>query len=203
MADFGYDVANYTDVDPLFGDLAAFDRLLAEAHRRGIRVVMDLVFNHSSDQHPWFRQSRAGRENPKRDWYIWRDGRGPGKPPNNWQSVFGGPAWTFDPASGQWYLHMFLPQQPDLNWRNPDVREALLAAARFWLERGVDGFRLDVFNLWFKDAAPPAPPGTPRHPPASPGTPRHLRPGQVCVRGRCASGAGVRPGQVCVRGRCA
>ena len=152
MHDFGYDVSNYHDIDPVFGTLDDFDRLLAEAHRRGIRVIMDWVMNHTSYQHPWFLESRSSRDNPKRDWYIWRDGRGPGKPPNNWQSVFGGPAWTWDETTGQYYLHLFLPEQPDLNWRNPEVRQALFDEARFWLDRGVDGFRLDVADGYYKDA---------------------------------------------------
>src|SRR3954469_5146604 len=121
MADFGYDIADYCDVDPAFGTLADFDRLVEEAHRRDIKVVVDFVPNHTSDQHPWFRESRAGRDSPRRDWYVWRDGGGPARPPNNWRSAFEavGGAWTFDEASGQWYLHSFLPQQPDLDWDNP------------------------------------------------------------------------------------
>lgn len=146
QADFGYDVADYCDVDPLFGDLAAFDRLLAAAHARGLKLLLDLVPNHSSDRHPWFVESRSSRTNPKRDWYIWRDPALGGGPPNNWISDFGGPAWTFDPATGQYYYHAFLPQQPDLNWRNPEVRAAMLDVLRFWFDRGVDGFRIDV--LW-------------------------------------------------------
>jgi alpha-glucosidase len=159
MRDFGYDVANYHDIDPVFGTLADFDRLLAEAHKRGIRVIMDWVMNHTSDQHPWFIESRSSRDNPKRDWYIWRDPsprrRGEvqvGRPPNNWQSVFGGPAWSWDETTGQYYLHLFLPEQPDLNWRNPQVHDAVFAEARFWLDRGVDGFRLDVADAYYKDA---------------------------------------------------
>ncbi len=152
MHDFGYDVANYHDIDPIFGTLDDFDRLVEEAHQRGIRVIMDWVANHTSHQHPWFLESRSSRDNPKRDWYIWRDGRGPGKPPNNWQSVFGGPAWTWDETTQQWYLHLFLPEQPDLNWRNPEVRQALFDEMRFWLDRGVDGFRLDVADAYYKDA---------------------------------------------------
>lgn len=150
-ADFGYDVADYHEIDPKFGSLADFDALLAQAHQRGIRVIMDLVLNHSSDQHKWFQQSRAGRDNAYADWYIWRDPAPGGGAPNNWLSVFGGPAWEYEPARGQYYYHMFTKQQPDLNWRNPAVREALLGVFRFWLERGVDGFRLDVFNEYFKD----------------------------------------------------
>ena len=146
MADFGYDVADYCGVDPMFGDLAAFDSLLAAAHRRGLRLLLDFVPNHSSDRHPWFIESRASRDNPKRDWYIWRDPAPGGGPPNNWISDFGGPAWTFDAATGQYYLHAFLKEQPDLNWRNPALRAAMTEVLRFWLDRGVDGFRIDV--LW-------------------------------------------------------
>ncbi|MGW8190618.1 alpha-amylase family glycosyl hydrolase [Sphingomonas hankookensis] len=144
MADFGYDVADYTGIDPRFGTLADFDALLAKAHAAGIRVLLDFVPNHSSDRHPWFVESRSSRDNPKRDWYIWRDPAPDGGPPNNWISDFGGPAWTFDTATGQYYSRAFLPEQPDLNWRNPDVQAAMLAAMRFWFERGVDGFRIDV-----------------------------------------------------------
>jgi len=146
MADFGYDVADYCGVDPIFGDLAAFDRLLARAHDLGLRVLLDFVPNHSSDRHPWFQESRSSRTNAKRDWYIWRDPGPDGGPPNNWISDFGGPAWTWDEATGQYYLHAFLKEQPDLNWRNPEVVAAMMAAMRFWLDRGVDGFRIDV--LW-------------------------------------------------------
>jgi alpha-glucosidase len=146
QADFGYDVADYCGVDPLFGDLEAFDRLLAAAHRRGLRLLLDLVPNHSSDRHPWFVESRSSRTDAKRDWYIWRDPAPGGGPPNNWISDMGGSAWTFDPATGQYYYHAFLPQQPDLNWRNPEVRAAMLDVLRFWFDRGVDGFRIDV--LW-------------------------------------------------------
>ena len=150
--DFGYDVADYCDIAPLFGTLADFNRLIAEAHRRGMRVLMDMVVNHTSHQHPWFVESRAARENPKRDWYIWRDARAGGGRPNKWESVFGGRAWQWDEATQQYYYHMFLKEQPDLNWRNPDVRRAVMQVFRFWLERGVDGFRLDVVNAYFKDA---------------------------------------------------
>jgi alpha-glucosidase len=152
MADFGYDVADYCDVDPLFGDLATFDRLVEGAHARGIKVIIDWVPNHSSDEHPWFRASRSSLDDPKRDWYIWRDPAPDGGPPNNWASFFGGPAWTYDEESGQYYLHQFAPEQPDLNWRNPEVREAMYDTLRFWLERGVDGFRMDVIGLIIKDA---------------------------------------------------
>jgi oligo-1,6-glucosidase/alpha-glucosidase len=146
MIDFGYDVADYCAIDPLFGSLAEFDRLLAAAHARGLRLLLDYVPNHTSDQHPWFRESRSSRESPKRDWYIWRDAQADGSPPNNWVSDFGGSAWQWDAATGQYYLHAMLPQQPDLNWRNPQVKAAMFDVLRFWLDRGVDGFRLDV--LW-------------------------------------------------------
>jgi alpha-glucosidase len=144
MADYGYDVADYCDVDPLFGTLADLDRLIAEAHRRGLKLILDFVPNHSSDQHRWFVESRSSRENPKRDWYIWRDPAPDGGPPNNWISDFGGPAWEYDAATGQYFLHAFLKEQPDLNWRNPDVRAAMMDVLRFWFDRGIDGFRIDV-----------------------------------------------------------
>ena len=146
MKDFGYDVSDYTAVDPRFGTLADFDRLVEAAHARGLKLILDFVPNHTSDQHAWFRESRASRDNPKRDWYLWRDPAPGGGPPNNWLSCFGGSAWQLDPATGQYYYHAFLPEQPDLNWRNPEVVEAMLGVLRFWLERGVDGFRVDV--LW-------------------------------------------------------
>ena len=146
MADFGYDVADYCGIDPLFGSLEDFDRLLAAAHKRGLRLMLDLVPNHTSDRHPWFVESRSSRDNPKRDWYIWRDPAPDGGPPNNWISDFGGSAWEWDEATGQYYLHAFLKEQPDLNWRNPEVRSAMLDVMRFWFDRGVDGFRIDV--LW-------------------------------------------------------
>ncbi len=151
MADFGYDVADYTGIESMFGSMDDFDRLIAEAHRRGLKLILDFVPNHSSDRHPWFLESRASRDNPKRDWYIWRDGKPDGGPPNNWISHFGGPAWTLDEATGQFYLHSFLREQPDLNWRNPEVRAAMYDALRFWLDRGVDGFRVDVIWLMVKD----------------------------------------------------
>ena len=155
--DFGYDVADYVGVDPKFGSLADFERLVEGCHRRGIKVVLDLVLNHSSSQHAWFQASRASRTGPYADWYIWRDSPGRSltggrRRPNNWRSFFGGPAWTWDEGRGQFYLHTFLAEQPDLNWRNPAVRQALLDVVRTWLGRGVDGFRLDVFNAFFKDA---------------------------------------------------
>jgi len=151
MADFGYDVADYCDVDPMFGDLAAFDRLVAECHRRRMKVIIDWVPNHTSDQHPWFLESRSSRDNPKRDWYFWRDAKADGSLPNNWGSFFGGPAWTFDQRTGQYYLHQFAKEQPELNWRNPEVKSAMLDTLRFWLKRGVDGFRMDVIGLILKD----------------------------------------------------
>jgi len=171
MADFGYDIADYCGVDPRFGTLADFDALMAEAKALGLRVVLDLVPNHTSDRHPWFVQSRSSRADPKRDWYLWRDPAADGGPPNNWLSNFGGPAWTFDPDTGQYYAHMFLKEQPDLNWRNPEVRLAMFDAMRFWLRRGVDGFRVDVIyhlikDLHFRDNPPnPAfiPGGDPAH----------------------------------------
>jgi alpha-glucosidase len=153
MADFGYDVADYRDIDPLFGDLAAFDALLADAHARDIRVLLDWVPNHTSDRHPWFVESRGARDSPKRSWYRWHDGT-PDRPPNNWPAAFGGgPAWTWDEATGQWYLHTFLPEQPDLNWDNPEVVAAMHDVLRFWMDRGVDGFRADVVHLIGKDPA--------------------------------------------------
>jgi alpha-glucosidase len=151
MADFGYDVADYCDVDPCFGTLADFDALMVEAKALGLRVVLDFVPNHTSDQHPWFLQSRTSRNNPKRDWYLWRDPAPDAGPPNNWLSNFGGPAWTPDPVTGQYYAHMFLKEQPDLNWRHPEVRRAMFDAMRFWLRRGVDGFRVDVIYHLIKD----------------------------------------------------
>lgn len=150
MADFGYDVADYRTIDPMFGTLEDFDELLAKAHEHGLKVVLDFVPNHTSDQHAWFVEARAGKDNPKRDWYIWRDPKADGTPPNNWLSYFGGPAWTLDEASGQYYLHNFLPEQPDLNYRNPAVKEAVFEDLRFWLERGVDGFRVDVIDRMLK-----------------------------------------------------
>lgn len=150
--DFGYDVSNYIDIDPKHGTLNDFDRLVEESHKRGIRVILDLVLNHTSDQHPWFQESRKSRDNPYSDWYIWRDPPPGGGLPNNWEAIFGTPGWEFDSQRGQYYYHMFYPQQPDLNWRNPQVRQACLDVVRFWLDRGVDGFRLDVFSNFFKDA---------------------------------------------------
>ncbi|HMM41899.1 MAG TPA: alpha-amylase family glycosyl hydrolase [Thermomicrobiales bacterium] len=151
MKDFGYDVADYRDIHPLFGNLDDLDALIAAAHGRGLRVLLDFVPNHTSDQHPWFVESRSSRENPKRDWYIWADPKPAGSPPNNWRSVFGGSAWTLDPPTGQYYYHAYLPEQPDLNWRSPAVREEMLDTLRFWLDRGVDGFRVDAVRQLRKD----------------------------------------------------
>lgn len=161
MADFGYDVADYCAVDPLFGKLEDADALIARAHALGLKVIFDLVASHTSDQHAWFRESASSRENPKADWYVWADPRPDGTPPNNWLAVFGGPAWQWHPKRRQYYLHNFLVSQPDLNFHNSAVQDAILDAARFWLDRGVDGFRLDVVNYYVHDAKlrnnPPAP----------------------------------------------
>ena len=151
MVDFGYDVADYTGIHPLFGDLGTFDRLVEILHGHEIKLILDFVPNHTSDQHPWFVEARSSRDGARRDWYIFRDPAPDGGPPNNWVSIAGGRAWTLDEASGQYYCHRFLKEQPDLNWRNPDVRAAIYEAMRFWLGRGVDGFRLDVFWLLIKD----------------------------------------------------
>ncbi|KGM53537.1 alpha-glucosidase [Lysobacter arseniciresistens ZS79] len=163
MADYGYDIADFRDVDPLFGTLADFDRLLAEAHARGIRVMIDQVLSHSSDQHPWFTESRAGRDNPRADWYVWADPKPDGTPPNNWLSIFGGGAWTWEPRREQYYLHNFLSSQPQLNFHNPAVRTAMLDNLRFWLDRGVDGMRLDSINFCFHDAQLRDNPAKPAH----------------------------------------
>jgi len=149
--DYGYDISNYTAIDPEYGTMADFDRMVAEAQKRGIRVIMDYVINHTSDQSPWFIESRSSRTNPKRDWYIWRDGKGPGQPPNNWQSWFGHSAWTFDPKTNQWYYHYFYSQQPDLNGRMPEVQKAIEGVLTFWLDKGVDGFRIDAVSRLFED----------------------------------------------------
>ena len=151
MIDFGYDVSDYRDVDPMFGTLDDFDRLVARAHELGLKVIIDQVYSHTSDRHAWFEESRQSRENPKSDWYIWADAKKDGSPPNNWQSVFGCPAWTWDARRQQYYMHNFLPEQPDLNLHNLEVQNALLEVARFWLERGVDGFRLDAINCGMHD----------------------------------------------------
>ena len=161
MDDNGYDISDYQDIDPLFGTLADLDELIAALHARGMRLVMDLVVNHTSDEHPWFIQSRSSRDNPKRDWYWWRDPRPgttpgtPGAEPTNWESHFSGPTWTWVETTGQYYLHIFSPKQPDLNWENPEVRQAVFAMMRWWLDRGVDGFRMDVINMISKDTSLP------------------------------------------------
>jgi alpha-glucosidase len=170
MCDWGYDVADYTAVDPTYGTLADFDALLGDMHARGMRLIIDLVPNHTSDQHPWFQESRSSRTNPKRDWYIWRDPAPGGGPPNNWLSTFGGSAWKHDDATGQYYYHAFLEAQPDLNWRNADLRDAMHAMMRFWLDRGVDGFRVDAVDYLLEDEIlrpdPPNPRYTPKMPPS-------------------------------------
>ena len=161
MDDNGYDISDYQDIDPLFGTLADLDELVAELHARGMRLMMDLVVNHTSDEHPWFVESRSSRDNPKRDWYWWRDPRPgatpgtPGAEPTNWESHFSGPTWTYDEHTGQYYLHIFSAKQPDLNWENPEVRQAVYAIMRWWLDRGVDGFRMDVINMISKDTSLP------------------------------------------------
>ncbi|MCA9983912.1 MAG: DUF3459 domain-containing protein [Anaerolineales bacterium] len=164
MVDFGYDVADFCDIHPMFGDLATFDRLLGAAHERQLKVILDYVPNHSSDQHPWFQESRRSRDNPKRDWYIWHPARADGSVPNNWESIFGGSVWEWDEATGEYYLHTFVPEQPDLNWRNPAVVAAMHDVIRFWLDRGVDGLRVDAVTCLMKDQAfrdnPPAEPGS-------------------------------------------
>lgn len=169
-ADFGYDVADYTDIAKEYGTLADWDELVREANKRGIRLLVDFVLNHTSDQHPWFQESRSSKTNPKRDWYIWRDGKPDGTPPNNWHSIFGGSTWDLDPATKQWYYHIFLPQQPDLNWANPEVRKAMYDVARFWLKRGAAGFRLDATGCMFED------PNYPDDPNIEPGPQRTLKP---------------------------
>ncbi|WP_375427309.1 alpha-amylase family glycosyl hydrolase [uncultured Sphingomonas sp.] len=153
MRDFGYDIADYRAVDPVFGTLADFDALIARAHALGLRVIIDQVYSHTSDDHAWFRESRASRDNARADWYVWADAKPDGSPPSNWQSVFGGPSWTWDARREQYYLHNFLAAQPDLNVRNPAVQDALIDTARFWLDRGVDGFRLDAINFAIHDPA--------------------------------------------------
>ncbi len=151
MKDFGYDVSDYCDVDPMFGTLADFDAVVDTAHRLGLRVMIDLVLSHTSDAHPWFKESRRNRTNPKADWYVWAEPKGDGTPPNNWLSIFGGSAWAWDNRREQYYLHNFLTSQPDLNFHHEPVQQALLDVARFWLERGVDGFRLDTINFYIAD----------------------------------------------------
>jgi alpha-glucosidase len=162
MADFGYDIADYRAVDPMFGTLADFEQIITKAHSIGLKVIIDQVLSHTSDQHAWFEESRQSRDNPKADWYVWADARPDGTPPNNWLSIFGGVAWQWEPRRGQYYLHNFLAQQPDLNFHNPQVQRASLENLRFWLDRGVDGLRLDAINFCFHDTQlrdnPPRPP---------------------------------------------
>jgi alpha-glucosidase len=163
MKDFGYDVSDYRDVDPIFGTLADFDALIAKAHALDLKIIIDLVFSHTSDEHPWFAESRQDRTNAKADWFVWADAKIDGSPPSNWQSVFGGPAWTWDARRGQYYMHNFLSSQPQLNLHNPAVQEALLAVTTFWIDKGVDGFRFDAINFSMHDPKftdnPPLPPG--------------------------------------------
>jgi alpha-glucosidase len=175
MADFGYDVADYCDIDPIFGTLSDFDRLLNAAHERGLKIILDFVPNHTSDQHPWFLESRSSRDNPKRDWYLWRDAAANGGPPNNWLSNFGGPAWQWDEITRQYYCHSFLKEQPDVNWRNPQLCEAMFDVLRFWLNRGVDGFRVDVLWLLIKDDQFRDNPPNPGYQPNDPATHRLLQ----------------------------
>jgi alpha-glucosidase len=151
QVDFGYDISNYVGIDPPYGTMADFDRLVAEAKKRDIRIIMDMVMNHTSDKHPWFIESASSKANPKRDWYVWENGKGPGEPPNNWQSAFGHSAWQYSPTTDQWYYHKFYIQQPDLNWRNPKVEQAMWGNVRFWLKKGVAGFRLDAVPTLFED----------------------------------------------------
>ncbi len=151
QVDFGYDVSDYENIDPMYGTLADYDKLVKEAHKRHIRVILDFVVNHTSDQHKWFLDSKSSRTSEHRDWYIWRDGKGPDQPPNNWVSIFAGPAWKFDPTTGQFYYHYFYPEQPDLNWRNPAVESAMFDVTRFWYKRGTAGFRLDAVDILFED----------------------------------------------------
>ena len=171
QVDFGYDVSDYEQIDPMYGTLSDFDRLVAEGRKRGIRVILDLVVNHTSDQHRWFVDSRSSRTSPRRDWYIWRDGKPGGQPPNNWVALFGSPAWKLDPRTGQYYYHFFYPEQPDLNWRNPEVEGAILDVSRYWYRRGAAGFRLDAVDTLYED------PGL-RDNPIIPGTDKFGRPKQ-------------------------
>jgi alpha-glucosidase len=168
MADFGYDISDYCGIGPIFGTMADFDTLLEQVHQRGLRLILDFVPNHTSDQHPWFLESRSSRENAKRDWYIWRD------EPNNWTSNFGGSAWEFDEGTGQYYYHSFLKEQPDLNWRDPDVARAMFDVLRFWLQKGVDGFRVDVMWMMIKDDQFRDNPPNPGFRPGSPSSQRFL-----------------------------
>ncbi|MEX2627346.1 MAG: alpha-amylase family glycosyl hydrolase, partial [Ilumatobacteraceae bacterium] len=165
MIDFGYDVSDHCDVDPVFGTIHDLDELVATAHRLGVRVVLDYIPNHTSDQHPWFVEARSFRDHPRRDWYVWSDPAADGGPPTNWRSEFGGPAWTLDEGTGQYYYHAYLPEQPNLNWHHPEVRAAMLEVLRFWLARGVDGFRLDAFRRLFVDRTFPDEPENPGYRP--------------------------------------
>ena len=151
MIDFGYDISDYIDIDPIFGTLQDFDDLIAKAHAKGIKIIMDYVMNHSSDEHKWFQESRTSRDNPKSDWYIWRDPKPDGSPPNNWIAITGGSAWSFEEKRNQYFLHSFLPCQPDLNWRNPELKKAMFDVLGFWMDRGVDGFRVDMISWIIKD----------------------------------------------------
>jgi alpha-glucosidase len=179
MRDYGYDVEDYRAVDPLFGTLADFDELVQAAHRQGLRVLIDMVLSHTSDRHEWFEESRRNRENARADWYVWSDARSDGMPPNNWLSMFGGVAWTWEPRREQYYMHNFLPSQPDLNLHNPTVQDALLAECQFWLDRGVDGFRLDACNFLTHDLLlrdnPPRPPGHKPTDAVKPGNPYNFQ----------------------------
>jgi len=170
-ADFGYDISDYVNVAPEYGTLADWDKLVAEANKRGLRILVDFVLNHTSDQHPWFKESRSSRTNPKRDWYVWKTGGGQSQPPTHWTSIFGGYTWTWDAHTQQWYYHIFLPQQPDVNWANPGLRKAMFDVVRFWLNRGASGFRLDATPYLFEDPAFPDDP----HPPQA-GGPAALEP---------------------------
>ena len=151
QVDFGYDVSDYKNIDPMYGNLTDFDHMVAEGKKHDVRIIMDFVPNHTSDQHPWFLDSKSSRNSAHRDWYIWRDGKAPGQPPNNWISIFGGSAWKLDPTTNQYYYHFFYAQQPDLNWRNPAVEKAMLDTTRWWYQRGVAGFRLDAVDTLFED----------------------------------------------------
>ncbi len=151
MADFGYDVSDHTSIDPLFGNMETFRKLVHAVHATGLKLILDYIPNHTSDQHQWFKESRSSRSNPRRNWFIWRDPAPDGAPPNNWRSVFGGPAWAWDEVTGQYYYHAFLACQPDLNWRNPDVVGAMLDVLRYWLDEGVDGFRVDAIHHLMED----------------------------------------------------
>jgi alpha-glucosidase len=175
MADFGYDISDYRDVDTVFGTLTDFDQLVEDAHARGLKLILDFVPNHTSEQHPWFLESRSSRGNPKRDWYLWRDPSADGGAPNNWLANFGGSGWEFDASTNQYYYHAFLKEQPDLNWRNPEVRRALFGVLRFWLDRGVDGFRVDVLWLLIKDDLFRDNPPNPAWRPGQPGIERLLQ----------------------------